>query len=52
MGSEGSGLPPHVSRAADAIVSIHMHGGTASLNVGVATGVMLFEAARQRAGRR
>lgn len=51
VGSEGSGLPTAVTRAADATVSVRMHSGTASLNVGVAAGVVLFEAARQRHGR-
>jgi len=48
VGSEGHGLPPDVTRAADVTVSIRMESGPASLNVGVAAGVMLFEAARQR----
>ncbi len=50
VGSEGSGLSPDVIPSVDAIVSIQMQSGAASLNVGVAAGVMLFEAARQRRG--
>lgn len=49
VGNEGAGLPEQVAQAADARVSIPMHGAAESLNVGVAAGVMLFEAARQRA---
>lgn len=47
LGSEGSGLPDEAIRAADLRVSIPMH-AVESLNVGVAAGILLFEAARQR----
>ncbi len=48
VGSEGRGLPSDVTHRLDATVSIQMENRTASLNVGVAAGVVLFEAAQQR----
>jgi TrmH family RNA methyltransferase len=48
MGPEGSGLPPALTAGADASVAIPMAPGVESLNVAVAAGVLLFEAARQR----
>jgi TrmH family RNA methyltransferase len=48
LGNEGSGLPDHVLRAIHVQVSIPMQGAVESLNVGVAAGVLMFEAARQR----
>lgn len=48
LGNEGSGLDPRVQAAADGALLIPMSGETESLNVGVAAGVLLFEAARQR----
>lgn len=48
LGNEGAGLGPELARAADATLSIPMAGGAESLNVAVAAGVLLFEAARQR----
>ena len=49
LGSEGSGLRPGVQRVCDAALSIPLSGSIESLNVSVAAGVVLFEAARQRA---
>ena len=49
MGRESTGLSPEEVAAADASVRIPMQGAAESLNVAVATGVILFEAARQRA---
>ena len=46
LGSEGSGLPDGL--LVDERVRIPMQGRVESLNVGVAAGVLLFEAARQR----
>ncbi|MCC6222942.1 MAG: 23S rRNA (guanosine(2251)-2'-O)-methyltransferase RlmB [Thermoleophilia bacterium] len=49
LGAEGSGVRPGVRRACDGAIAIPLAGRVASLNVSVAAGVMLFEAARQRA---
>lgn len=51
MGSEDTGISDDLIRMADHLSQIPMHGKTASLNVGVATGVVLFEAVRQRLGK-
>ena len=48
MGSEGKGLRKLVKKNCDQLVKIPMHGNVESLNVSVATGIALFEAARQR----
>ena len=48
MGAEGSGIHPGLVRKADATFSIPQSGKTDSLNVSVAAGVILYEAARQR----
>ena len=46
MGSEGKGLSPEAAAACSSLVSIPMKGGAESLNVAIATGLMLFEAQR------
>ena len=48
VGGEAKGLRRLTSEICDQIVSIPMHGAVPSLNVAVATGVILFEATRQR----
>lgn len=48
MGSEGKGLHRLVAENCDVLVKIPMYGKIESLNVSVATGVILFEAVRQR----
>ncbi|MBX7220967.1 MAG: 23S rRNA (guanosine(2251)-2'-O)-methyltransferase RlmB [Blastocatellia bacterium] len=48
MGSEGKGLRRLVREHCDMIVSIPLLGQITSLNVSVATGVLLYEAVRQR----
>jgi RNA methyltransferase, TrmH family len=48
LGSEASGLDPELAAAADLCVTVPMQPPVESLNVGVAAGVLLFEAARQR----
>jgi TrmH family RNA methyltransferase len=42
MGSEREGLTPDQSAASDVMLSIPMHGRVSSLNLAVATGVMLY----------
>jgi TrmH family RNA methyltransferase len=49
LGQEGGGLAADLAAQADGRVTIPMAGRTESLNVAVAAGVLLFEAARQRA---
>ncbi len=51
VGAEGAGVSPLLQRDADDKVAIPMLGRIESLNVSVATGVLLFEAARRRAGK-
>lgn len=48
LGSEGEGLQSDVADACDRLVSIPMQGPADSLNVSVAAGVLLFEAAQPR----
>jgi 23S rRNA (guanosine2251-2'-O)-methyltransferase len=50
VGGEERGLRPLVRRTVDAMVRIPMAGGMESLNLAVATAVVLFEAVRQRRG--
>jgi 23S rRNA (guanosine2251-2'-O)-methyltransferase len=49
LGAEGAGLHRLVRENCDALVSISVHGRIESLNVSVATGIILYEALRQRA---
>ncbi len=48
MGSEGEGMSRLMTEKCDFLVKIPMPGPTESLNVSVATGVITFEALRQR----
>jgi 23S rRNA (guanosine2251-2'-O)-methyltransferase len=50
IGNEGEGLHPRVLEECSVVVEIPMFGQVASLNASVAAGIVLFEAARQRAG--
>ena len=52
VGSEGKGLSRLVSETCDQIVSIPMSSAVESLNAGIATGVTLYEIARQRAAKK
>ena len=49
LGSEGAGIRPLVRAHCDAAVTVPMLGRVGSLNVAVAAGMLLYEAARQRA---
>ena len=48
MGAEDTGLSTTVVRKCDELAAIPILGKVGSLNVGVATGIMLYEAVRQR----
>ena len=48
FGAEGKGLRPGVRRSCDDAFAVPLTGAVESLNVSVAAGVALFEAARQR----
>jgi TrmH family RNA methyltransferase len=50
MGAERSGLPVSLQNRCDTVVRIPMVGKTDSLNVAIATGVMLYEVLGQRIG--
>lgn len=50
VGSEGKGIRKTVKEYCDLIVSLPMKGRINSLNVSVATGILLFEILRQRQG--
>lgn len=47
MGSEEDGISPDLLKMSDARISIPMAGNISSLNVGVATGMILYERLRQ-----
>ncbi|MDQ2735768.1 MAG: 23S rRNA (guanosine(2251)-2'-O)-methyltransferase RlmB [Pseudomonadota bacterium] len=51
FGAEGSGLRQLTARTCDELVHLPMHGAVESLNVSVASGICLYEAARQRASK-
>ncbi len=46
MGNEQSGLPEDLAKAADRLARIPQQGRADSLNLAIATGIMLFEARR------
>ena len=48
MGSEGKGVSSLTRKLCDGVVSIQMYGKVNSLNVSVATGIVLYEAVRKR----
>ncbi len=48
MGNEQSGLPENMEGACDALVKIPMKGRADSLNLAIATGVMLYDVWRRR----
>jgi TrmH family RNA methyltransferase len=48
IGNEGSGVPPELAEQADGAITIPCPGAVESLNAAVATGILLYEASRQR----
>jgi TrmH family RNA methyltransferase len=44
MGNEQAGLPPELASACDVAVKIPMRGRADSLNLSVATGIMIYAA--------
>lgn len=48
MGSEDKGMQPAVAKSCDTLFTIPMPGNFESLNVSVATGIILYEGVRQR----
>jgi 23S rRNA (guanosine2251-2'-O)-methyltransferase len=48
MGSEEKGIYPPLLKICDEKIKIPMAGGFESFNVSVATGIILYEAMRQR----
>lgn len=48
VGSEGAGVPPEILSQADELVTIPHSPRVESLNAGIATSIMLYEAGRQR----
>lgn len=48
MGSEGKGVSALTKKLCDGVVSMKMYGKVNSLNVSVATGIVLYEAVRKR----
>lgn len=48
IGNEGNGLRPETAALADAYIKIPMEGRVESLNAAMASGILMYEAARQR----
>ncbi len=48
MGSEEDGISPEYLKRCDVLVKVPIAGKTASLNVSVAAGMLLYEVTRQR----
>jgi 23S rRNA (guanosine2251-2'-O)-methyltransferase len=48
VGSEGKGMSSLVKKQCDVLLTIPMHGQVDSLNVAVATGILVYEVLRQR----
>jgi TrmH family RNA methyltransferase len=52
IGNEGSGVPANLASQADAALTIPCPGPVESLNASVAASILLYEASRQRGGKR
>ena len=50
IGNEGNGLSDEIARMADTYIHIPMAGKVESLNAAMASGILMYEAARQRRG--
>lgn len=50
IGNEGKGLTDEAAKAADCLIRIPMEGKVESLNAAMASGILMYEAARQRRG--
>ena len=50
IGNEGKGMADNIKKRCDFLVTIPMQGQINSLNAAVATGIIVFEAAKQRQG--
>ena len=48
IGNEGKGLTDQAAEAADCLIRIPMCGKVESLNAAMASGILMYEAARQR----
>ena len=48
IGNEGNGICQEILTGADQNITIPMEGKTESLNAGIAAGVLMYEALRQR----
>jgi TrmH family RNA methyltransferase len=48
VGNEGHGLPDDIIQGSDLTVTIPVYGKAESLNVGIASGIILYEIARQK----
>lgn len=50
IGNEGRGMSAGLAKEVDEMLTIPMHGHVQSLNAGVATGLLIYEALRKRSG--
>ena len=48
IGNEGAGIPKNIAAQADQVISIPQSSKVESLNAGIATSILLYEATRQR----
>lgn len=48
IGNEGNGLSEHLTERADTLIKIPMQGKVESLNAAMASGILMYEAYRQR----